>query len=84
MSIPLMEIELKVLEALREDFKRNQWCEKMKANVWWSDDHKKWVASFRVDRDMPGTIVCMDPDRNEAIDQAREVTKPPTRLEVVK
>jgi hypothetical protein len=72
--IDLMMAQAKPAET-NADAERARWCEEMKAIVWWSDDHKKWVASFRVYRDMPGTVVCMDPDRNEAIDKARGVVR---------
>jgi hypothetical protein len=67
MSIPLMEIELKVFEALREDFKRNQWCEKMKATVRFFAERQEWGVEWR-DR---GECNCFDPDRDTAIDKAR-------------
>jgi hypothetical protein len=69
MSIPLMEIELKVIEALREEFKRNQWCEQMKARVYWLPDGKWWV-----DWSLDGWWrTASDPDRDTAIDKARGV-----------
>ena len=70
MSIPLMEIEVKVIEALREELKRNQWCEEMKAKVEWEGHIQQWAVYFTV-----GDVwrYHHDPDRNTAIDKARGV-----------
>jgi len=71
MSIPLMEIELKVIEALREEFKRNQWCEEMYAAVSWSKVRQQWDVVWHEEAYMQRHV--SDPDRNTAIDKARGV-----------
>jgi hypothetical protein len=49
---------------------RNQWCEKMKARVYWHPDGKWWV-----DWSDQWLRTVSDPDRNTAIDKARGVVK---------
>lgn len=71
MSIPLMEIELKVIEALREEFKRNQWCEEMYAAVSWSQVRQQWDVVWHEEAYMQRHV--SDPDRDTAIDKARGV-----------
>jgi len=47
---------------------RNQWCEQMKARVYWLPDGKWWV-----DWSDQWLRTVSDPDRNTAIDRARGV-----------
>jgi hypothetical protein len=49
---------------------RNQWCEQMKARVYWLPDGKWWV-----DWSDHWLRTVSDPDRNTAIDKARGVVK---------
>jgi hypothetical protein len=49
---------------------RNQWCEQMKARVYWLPNGKWWV-----DWSDQWLRTVSDPDRNTAIDKARGVVK---------